>query len=95
MCFKSKYDAVNPAYKKFKIFKLRDMLTLNNCQFVHDQINGKLPRSFRDYFKRTRNWQNYNNRGSNESKAIKLARKTTAYGLNLINHGAGVTEINY
>ena len=55
MCFKSKYDAFNPAYKKFKIFKLRDMLTLNNCQFVHDQINGKLPGSFRDYFKRTRN----------------------------------------
>ena len=45
ICFKSKYDAVNPAHKKLKILKLRDMLTLNNCQFVHYKINGKLPGS--------------------------------------------------
>ena len=55
MCFKSKYDVVNPSYKKLKILRLRDMLTPNNCQFVQDQINGKLAGSFNDYFKRTRN----------------------------------------
>ena len=38
MYFKSKYDAVNQAYKKLtvKTVKLRYMLVLNNCQFVNN-----------------------------------------------------------
>ena len=51
------------------------MLTLNNCQFVHDQVTEKLPGSFNDYFKRTKNWHNYNTRGSKEGKVIKLQGK--------------------
>ena len=47
------------------------MLTLSNCQFVQDRINGKLPGSFNDYFKRTRNQHNSNTRGSKEGKVIK------------------------
>ena len=44
MYLKSKYDAVNPVYKKWKILNIRDMLTLSNCQFVQDRINGQLIR---------------------------------------------------
>ena len=88
MYFKSKYDTVNPAYKKLKIHKLRVMLTLSNCQLVHYEFNGKLPGSFNNYFKRTRNQQSYNTRGNKEGKVIKLARKTTAYCLNPVNHKA-------
>lgn len=44
MPFKSKYYAVNPAYTKWKILNIRDMLTLSNCQFVQDRINGQLIR---------------------------------------------------
>ena len=47
------------------------MLTFNNCQIEHNQINGKLPGSFNDYFKRTRNQHNSNTRGSKEGKVIK------------------------
>ena len=65
------------------------MLTLNNCQIEHDQVNGKLPGSFKDYFKRTRDQHSYNTRGSKEGKVIKLERKTTAYGVNSLNHRAG------
>ena len=71
MYLKSKYDAVNPVYKKWKILNIRDMLTLSNCQFVQDRINGKLPGSFNDYFKRTRNQHNSYTRGSKEGKVIK------------------------
>lgn len=55
------------------------MLTFNNCQIEHNQINGKLPGSFNDYFKRTRNQHSYNIGGSKEAKVIKLERKTSAY----------------
>ena len=90
MCFKSKYYAVNPAYKKLKdMLKLKDMVTLINCQIKHDQINGKLPGSFNDYFKRTSNQHNYNTGDSKEGKVIKLERKTTAYGVNSLNDRAG------
>ena len=48
---------LTPVYTKLKIIKPRDMLTLtSNCQFVHDQIKGKLPvRLTTMNFKRTRN----------------------------------------
>ena len=85
MCFKTKYDAVNSAYKKLKIIKLRDILTFNNCQFVHVQINRKLPVSFNEYFERT-SQHNYNTIGSKEGKVMILARKTTAYGKNSVIH---------
>ena len=88
MYFKSKYDTVNPAYKKLKILKLRVMLTLSNCQLVHDEFNGKLPVLVPLKYKRTRNQQNYSTRGNKEGKVIKLARKYTAYCLNPVNHKA-------
>ena len=61
------------------------MLTLNSCQLVQDQIHGKLAGSFNDYFRRTRNQQNYNNRGNKEGRGIQLARKNTANGLNYLS----------
>ena len=90
MCFKSIYDAqnINPAYKNLKIPNFRDILTLNNCQFSHDQINEKIPVNFNGHFKRTRSKHNWNARGIKEGTAIKLAGETTAYGLTLVNDGA-------
>ena len=34
MCFKSKLEPTKPLYRELKILKIRDLLTLNNCQFV-------------------------------------------------------------
>ena len=64
------------------------MLTLNNFQFAHDQINEKRPVYFNDHFKRTRSKHNWNATGIKKGTVIKLAEETTAYGLTLVNGGA-------
>ena len=40
--FKDGTEARNPLFKKLKIMEMKDILTYNNCLFVHDQINKKL-----------------------------------------------------
>ena len=34
MCFKSRLEPAKPLQRDLKIFKIRDLLTLNNCQLV-------------------------------------------------------------
>ena len=41
---------VTPFYHSLKLLKLEDNITLKNCLFVHDFLNGKLPDSFEKYF---------------------------------------------
>ena len=52
MCFKSKLEPTKPLYRGSKILKIRDLLTLNNCQFVKAYIIGKLPRNFNEYLRK-------------------------------------------
>ena len=52
MCFKSKLKPTKPLYRDSKILKIRDLLTLNNCQFVKAYIIGKLPRNFNEYLRK-------------------------------------------
>ena len=42
MCFKSKLEPAKPLYRDFKILKIRDLLTLINCQFEKASMTGKL-----------------------------------------------------
>ena len=93
MCFKSKLEPTKPLYRELKILKIRDLLTLNNCQFVQDHMIGKLPlnesyKSFNEYYKEMRNQHNYNTRETKERMIFKITRKTTSYGLNSIHHRA-------
>ena len=39
-----------PLFKSLKILKVYDQITLLNCLFVHDYLNGKLPKSFDNTF---------------------------------------------
>ena len=77
MCFKSKLEPTKPLYRDLKILKIRDVLTLNNCQFVQAHIIGKLPQNFNEHFKEMRDLHNYNTRGSKERIIFKITRKTT------------------
>ena len=54
MCFKSKLEPTKPLNRDWKIIKIRDLLTLNNCQFVQPHMIGKLPLNFNEYFKEMR-----------------------------------------
>ena len=39
-----------PLFKSLKILKVYDQITLLNCLFVHDYLNGKLPKSIDNTF---------------------------------------------
>ena len=88
MCFKSKLEPTKPLYRDLNILKIRDLLTLNNCQFVQAHMIGKLPQNFNEHFKEMRNQHNYNTRQSKERMIFKITRKATTYGLNSIHHRA-------
>ena len=72
MCFKSKLEPTKPLSRDLKILKIRDLLTLNNCQFVQPHIICKLPQNFNKYFKEMRNQHNYNTRGSKDRMIFKI-----------------------
>ena len=55
MCFKLKLERTKPLYRDLKILKIRDLLTLNNCQFVQAHTIGKIPQYFNEYFNEMRN----------------------------------------
>ena len=59
MCFKSKLEPTKRIYKDLKIIKIRDLLTLINCQLVQAHMTGNLPQNFSDDFKEMRNQHNY------------------------------------
>ena len=50
MNFKKPWEPSEQIYKKPKIFKLENILTISNLKFVYDQINKILPRSFEIFF---------------------------------------------
>ena len=74
MCFKSKLESTKPLYRELKILKIRDLLTLNNCQFVQAHMIGKLPQNFNEYFKEMRNQHHCNTRESQEIMIFKITR---------------------
>ena len=40
----------SPIFKSLEILKVHDQIVLLNCLFVHDYLNGKLPKSFDNTF---------------------------------------------
>ena len=48
--FKGPWESSVSLYKESKLFKLKDIVLLNNLQFVYDQINKNLPKLFHTFF---------------------------------------------
>ena len=69
--FKPKNEPTNPLFQNLKIIKLKDILTYNNCIFVHDQLNENLPKSFGKFSTTTPAQHNYNTRGNHNNTIIK------------------------
>ena len=86
--FKDRSEASNSLFKKTKIMKMKDILTYNNCPFVHDQINKNLLNTFAEYFVIASNQHSYNTRGSKYKTIIKTINNPTTYGLNSVKHRA-------
>ena len=48
MCFKLKLEPTKPMQRELKILKKRDLLTINNFQFVQAHMIGKLPQNLNE-----------------------------------------------
>ena len=64
--------------------KMKDILNYNNCLFVHDQINEKLPNTIVEYFIIASNQHSYNTRGSKYKTIINSISNSTTCGLQSI-----------
>ena len=68
----------------YNVLKLNDLIALQNCLFVQDFLNKKLPICFNSYFKLLRDIHSINTKSS-ELGCIHIPYyKTTKYGLNSI-----------
>ena len=83
--FNGPWESSAPLYKESKIFKLKDIVLLNNLQFVYDQINKNLPKSFRSFFALKTKQHRHNTR---ENSLNVPPVKTTTYGSNSVTRCA-------
>ena len=73
-----------PLFKRLEILKFQDSITVNNCIFVHDYLNNKLPESFTNTFLRKDELYKHKARQATTGKLYIPAYKTTTYGLKCI-----------
>ena len=77
--FKNPWDPIEQIHKESKIFKLKDIVTISNLEFVYDQMNKLLSKVFEKIFiNKTR--QHLFNTGGNSLEVLQV--KTTTYGSN-------------
>ena len=73
-----------PLFKKLEILKFQDSIVVNNCSFVYDYLNNKLPGSFINTFIRTDDLYKYKTRQATTGKLYLPAYKTSTFGLKCI-----------
>ena len=83
--FKGHWESSVPLYKELTIFKLKDIVLLNNLQFVYDQINKNLPKSLHIFFTLKAEQHRHNTR---ENSLNVPPVKTTTYGSNSVTRCA-------
>ena len=64
--------------------KFQDIVTLNNCIFVHDQTNKNLSDAFENYFCKKKDQQNHQTRGAEDVLLGVPIKNTSRYGKNSI-----------
>ena len=79
--FKGRLENADELYKNSRIFKLQDIIKIDNCLFVYDQLKGNLPKNFNNFFNHKSNQHRYNTR---RNRVIVPLVKTSTYGSNSI-----------
>jgi len=74
----------NPTYKELKILKLKDLISLQNCLFVHDFFHKDLPSCFSTYFTPVSEIHSRNTRSAQLGCLFIPEFLTKRYGLNSI-----------
>ena len=72
----------DPIFKKLKILKIKDHITLQNCLLVYDDINNKLPKSFNNTSIKVKDVHTITTRNANVGNLHIPYSHTTRYGLN-------------
>ena len=76
----------DPLYKQYNVLKLNDLITLQNCLFVHDFFNNKLPTCFSTLFQPVYEIHDRITKNSELSCLYVPFARTTKYGLNSFTH---------
>ena len=80
--FKDRTEPSDPLCANHKILKLQNIITLNNCLFIYDQLCDNLPNTFSNYFKLLKNQHRHN---TIEPFTLNVQRvNTQTYGSNSI-----------
>ena len=77
--FKDRTEPSDLLYANWKILKLRNISTVNNCLFIYDQLCDNQPNTFSNYFK-LKNQHRHNTRGSNHFTLSVSRVNTETYG---------------
>ena len=83
--FSDFHASSSPIYKVMKILKLEDFITLQNCLFVHDFLNKKLPVCFNSYFQSANKLHSIGTKSSQLGCIFIPHVSTKRYGLNSIS----------
>ena len=78
--FKEERHPSASLYIETKIFNLADIITLNNCMLVFDDLNSSLPAIFDDLFKPFKEQHSHNARGARRYVLNIPKIKTSFYG---------------
>ena len=71
----------DPIFKKLRILKIKDHITLQNCLLVYF-INNKLPKSFNNAFVKVKDIHTITTRNATVGNLLMPYSNTTSYGLN-------------
>ncbi len=82
LSFEDLHANADPLYKIHNVLKLKDLVASQNCLFVHDFLNKKLPICFNTYFQLVSEIHSTNTRNSLLGCIQVPYFSTTKYGLN-------------
>ena len=88
-------DSVSKLYKTSRILKLRDMITVQNFLFVHDELKGHLPIALSNKHHLACTSHRYNTRGASRKQVTLPKVNTMVYGIKSLNFQSSITWNNF
>ena len=84
--FKEFNSPSTPLYIENKVLKLKDIIMMKNCLFVHDFLSNSLPSCFFNYFKKLNLVYDHETRNSSLGCLFVPLVNTTSFGINSVTY---------
>ena len=95
----TRYPPRSDRVKLNHVLKIQDVVSLQNCLFVHDFLNGKLPTCFNDYFTLVTDVHDLNITQKSLGCLYPPKNKTLKYGLSSIKKSVslllGISSLDF